>query len=82
MAVFDGVLNTNNNFVYYCFIYTKNTEIQGFYSNRNGYFLSKQPLNYPVEMTKINVCLRHFTHCLEINMLREYRLKFVQGHIH
>ena len=28
MVVFDGVFNTNNSFVYYCFIDTKNTEIQ------------------------------------------------------
>ena len=69
-------------FVFYCFIDTKNTEIQPFYSNRNGYCLPKQPLNYPPEMTKINLCLTHFTHCLKINMLREYRLKFMQGHKH
>ena len=36
----------------------------------------------PPEMTKINLCLRHFTHCLKINMLQEYRLKFMQGHKH
>ena len=69
-------------FVFYCFIDTKNTEIQPFYSNRNGYCLPKQPLNYPPEMTKINLCLTHFTHCLKRNMLREYRLKFMQGHKH
>ena len=27
LVVFDGVFNTNNSFVYYCFIDTKNTEI-------------------------------------------------------
>ena len=82
MVVFDGRFNTNKRFVYYCLIDTKNTEILPFYANRNGYFLGKQPLNYPPEMTKTNLCLRHFTHCLKINTLREYRLKFMQGHKH
>ena len=82
MVAFDRVFNTKNSFVYYCFIDTKNTEVQQFYSNRNEYFLGKQPLNYPPEMTKINLCLRLFIHCIKINMLREYRLKFMQGHKH
>ena len=79
---FDRLFNWNNIFVYNSFIDNKNTEIQLFLRRRNGYCLTKQPLNYPPGMTKINLCLRYFIHCLKINMLREYCLKFVQGHKH
>ena len=43
VVVFNGVLNYNNSFAYYCFTVTINTERKTFQSNRNEYFLSKQP---------------------------------------
>ena len=59
--------NTNKSFVYYCLIIKSLKYSHFIQTGMDGYFLGKQPLNYPPEMTKINLCLRHFTDCLKIN---------------